>query len=102
MWGDFSSWKTENGLGNSQRKKCISTAVKENFCDKISKLRMFMLSSVFQNKGYFYVPLCRGNVEAVMCGTMFHKRSTLKIKGKENILKMRVSDNKMHLISFLT
>lgn len=37
-----------------------------------------------------------------MCGTTFHKRSTLKIEGRENNLKMRVSDNKRHLASFLT
>lgn len=47
---------------NSQRKKCISTAVKENFYDKTSKRRMFMLGRVFQNKGYFYVPLCAGEM----------------------------------------
>lgn len=46
--------------------------------------------------------MCGGNVEAGMCGTTFHKRATLKIEGKETILKMRVSDNQSHLLSFLT
>lgn len=66
-------------MGLICRNKCKginASVVKEEFCDKTGKLKVFMLGWFLQ-RTFLHSFMFGGNVEAGICGATFHKRVSI-------------------------